>query len=321
MQYDLIIIGSGAAGLGAAIYSGRYRMKVLVASKEFGGETAKAGVIENYPGIKAIDGYELMGAMWEQTKSLAVEIIDEEVKDVKRQGHCFEVSTKNATYQTHAIIFALGAERRRLGLPNEKELTGKGVHYCVTCDGPVYGGKTIAMAGGGDASVKGAILAAEYVNKVFLIVRGKEVQAEPVNLERMKKLGDKIELLLDTEVKEIAGEKKLEKLILSREFKGSSELVVDGLFVEIGAVPNVELTKSIGVELDERGYIKTDAMMQTNIDGVFAAGDAVNHFGSFKQCITSAAMGAVAATSAYNDRKIHGEICPIHAKPQLTLKK
>jgi thioredoxin reductase (NADPH) len=169
------------------------------------------------------------------------------------------------------------------------------------------------MVGGGDASVKGAVLAAEYVNKLYLIVRGKEVAAEPINLERMKKLGDKIEVILETEVKEIVGEKKLEKIILSREFRGSTELVVDGLFVEIGAVPNVELAKSLGVELDERGYIKTDTMMQTNIDGIFAAGDAVNHFGSFKQDITAAAMGAVAATSAYNDRKIHGELCPIHA--------
>lgn len=315
MQYDLIIIGSGAAGLGAALYSGRYRVKTLVIGKEFGGETAKAGTIENYPGVQAIDGYELMGVMKDQAKSLGVETLDEQVTEIKRQEHCFEVCAKKTTHQTHAVIFALGAERRRLGLLNEKELTGKGVHYCVTCDGPVYNGKTIAMAGGGDASVKGAVLAAEYVNKLFLIVRGKEVTAEPINLERMKNLGDKIEILLETEVKEIVGTNRLEKLKLSRPFKGSDELVVDGLFVEIGASPNVELAKSIGVELDERGYIKTDSMMQTNIDGVFAAGDVVNHFGSFKQDITAAAMGAVAATSAYNDRKVHGELCPIHAQP------
>lgn len=320
MQYDLIIIGSGAAGLGAALYSGRYRVKTLVIGKEFGGETAKAGTIENYPGVQAIDGYELMGVMKEQAKSLGVETLDEEVTEIKRQEHCFEVCAKKTTHQTHAVIFALGAERRRLGLPNEKELTGKGVHYCVTCDGPVYNGKTIAMAGGGDASVKGAVLAAEYVNKLFLIVRGKEVTAEPINLERMKNLGDKIEVLLETEVKEIVGANRLEKLKLSRPFKGSDELVVDGLFVEIGASPNVELAKSIGVELDERGYIKTDSMMQTNIDGVFAAGDVVNHFGSFKQDITAAAMGAVAATSAYNDRKVHGELCPIHAQPAMASK-
>lgn len=315
MIYDLIIIGSGAAGLGAAIYGGRYRMKVLVIGKDFGGETAKAGAIENYPGIQSIDGFDLMDGMKKQAENLGVETLDAEVTEIKREKHCFEVLANKTTYQTHEIIFAVGAERRRLELPNEKELTGRGVHYCVTCDGPVYGGKTIAMVGGGDASIKGAVLAAEYVNKLFLIVRGKEVTAEPINLERMKKLGDKIEVLPETEVKEIIGTNKLEKLRLSRPFKNSDELVVDGLFVEIGAVPNVGLAESLGVELDERGYIKSDNMMKTNIDGVFVAGDATNHFESFKQDITAAAMGAVAATSAYNDHKIHGELCPIHAQP------
>lgn len=315
INYDVIIIGSGAAGLGAALYAGRYRMKVLVVSKEFGGETASAGKIENYPGVPAIDGYELMGVMKKQAKELGVQFADSEVIAINRHEHCFEVKTQKITYQTHEVIFATGAERRRLGLPNEKELTGKGVHYCVTCDGPVYGGKTIALVGGGDASVKGAVLAAEYVNKVYLLVRGKEVISEPINLDRMKKLGDKIEVILETEVKEILGDKKLEKLKLSREFNGSDELVVDGVFVEIGAMPNVELAKSLGVELDDHGYIKADNMMKTNVDGVFAAGDTVNHFGSFKQDITAAAMGAVAATSAYNDHKVHGELCPWHARP------
>lgn len=315
MQYDLVIIGSGAAGLGAALYGGRYRMKILVVGKEFGGETAKAGTIENYPGVPAVDGYELMSAMKKQVAALGVEFVGDEASGLARQEHCFEIMAKKTTYQAHAIIFATGAERRRLGIPNEKELTGRGVHYCVTCDGPVYGGKTIAMVGGGDASVKGAVLAAEYVNKLFLIVREKEVTAEPINMEKMHALGNKIEVLLETEVKEIIGNQKLEKLRLSRPYNSSSELVVDGLFVEVGAVPNVELAKNLGIALDERGYIKVDNMMQTNIDGVFAAGDAVNHFGSFKQDITAAAMGAVAATSAYNDRKIHGEICELHAVP------
>ncbi|PIR82370.1 thioredoxin reductase [Candidatus Kaiserbacteria bacterium CG10_big_fil_rev_8_21_14_0_10_59_10] len=317
MQYDLVIIGSGAAGLGAALYSGRYRLRTLVLGKEFGGETAKAGTIENYPGTPAIDGYELMSVMKKQAGALGVEFVSAEATRVSRQAHCFEVHASDAAYQAHAIILATGAERRRLGLPNEKELTGRGVHYCVTCDGPVYGGKKIAMVGGGDASVKGAILAAEYVDKLFLIVRGKDVTAEPINLEKMKALGDKIEVLLGTEVAEIVGKDKLEKVVLSRPFKGSHELVVDGLFVEIGAMPNVELATVLGVGLDERGHIKVDNMMRTNIDGVFAAGDAVNHFGAFKQDITAAAMGAVAATSAYNDRKVHGELCEMHAVPAL----
>lgn len=316
-MYDLIIIGSGAAGLSAGIYAGRYRMKTLIIGKEFGGETAKAGAIENYPGFQSVDGYELMDLMKQQASKLDIEMIDAEVTNISRKEHCFEVVAGGKVYSSNTVIFAIGAERRRLGLPNEKELTGRGVHYCVTCDGPVYTGKTIAMVGGGDASIKGVNLAAEYVEKVFSIVRGKEIIAEPINLEHMKKLGDKVEVILKTEVKELVGKEKLEKLILSRQFKGSNELIVDALFVEIGAIPNVELAKSLGVELDEKGYIKADNMMQTNIDGVFAAGDAVNHFGSFKQDITAAAMGAVAATSAYNDHKIHGELCQMHWLPSV----
>lgn len=315
MHYDLIIIGSGAAGLSAALYAGRYRMKVLVLGKEFGGETAKAGMIENYPGIPSIDGYELMSTMKKQSETLGAEVKGTEVTAITRTDHCFEVKTNKETYTATSIIFATGAERRRLGLPNEKELTGRGVHYCVTCDGPLYTGQTIAMVGGGDASVKGVVFAAEYAEKIYLILRGKEVVAEPINLDRMKKLSDKIEVLLETEVKEIIGAEKFEKVKLSRPYQGSDELSTNALFVEIGAVPNAELPVSLGVELDDRGYVKVDALMQTNVDGVFASGDAVNHFGSFKQDITAAAMGAVAATSAYNHQKVHGELCEYHAVP------
>ncbi len=316
-MYDLIIIGAGAAGLSAGIYAGRYRMRVLMIGKEFGGETAKAGAIENYPGIQSVDGYELMELMKKQVSGLSVEIKDEEVTAIIRTGHCFEVSAGGTTYQTNTVVFAVGAERRRLNLPNEKELSGKGEHSCDTCDAPAHTGKTIALVGGGDASIKGLNLAAEYVEKIFLIVRGKEITAEPINFEHLKKLGDKVEIILETEVKELIGKNKLEKVILSRPYKGASELIVDGVFVEIGALPNVALAKSLGVELDERGYIKVDNMMRTNVDGVFAAGDTVNFFGSFKQDITAAAMGAVAATSAYNDHKVHGELCIIHAQPLL----
>jgi thioredoxin reductase (NADPH) len=216
------------------------------------------------------------------------------------------------------LIFALGTERRKLGLPNEKELVGKGVHYCVTCDGPLYTGKTIAIVGGGDASVKGTNLAGVYAKKVYLLTREKELHAEPVNYEMMKKLGDKVEVIYECAVKEIVAKEKgigLEKIVLETGGK-TGDLTVDGLFVEIGALPNVELAKGVGVELDERGYIKVDNFMQTNIDGIFAAGDTTNHFGAFKQDITAAATGAMAATSAFKDLGVHGsEVCEVHAKP------
>jgi len=311
-NYDLVIIGSGAAGLSAAVYAGRYKLKILVFEGKLGGETATAGVIKNYPGFKSIDGFELMKKIKEQAASNAVEFKDGFVEKIEKSEHCFEIVSGKNTYKANSVILAQGTKRRRLGLPNEEELTGRGVHYCMTCDGPLYGGKTIAMVGGGDASVKGTVFAAEYAKKIYFISREKEITAEPVNLEQMKELGDKVEIIMETEVKEIKGESNLNSMVLS----DGKELKIDGLFIEIGYESNTGLAKSLGVDLDEDGFIKTDNMMKTNIDGVFAAGDTVNHFGAFKQDITAAAMGAVAATSAYNDHQIHGELCPYHMVPQ-----
>lgn len=296
MKYDLIIVGSGAAGLSAALYAGRYKMATLVIAGEFGGETSTAGSIENYPGVKAIDGYELMKIMREQAQEFGAQIKDERVVRIERMGEGWKVTSENGEdYQASTVILAIGSRRRHLDLPNEKELTSRGVHYCWTCDGPLYSGKTVAMVGGGDSSVKGVNFLAEYAQKVYLLVRAKEITAEPVNYERMKQLGDKVQVLLATEVKELVGEKKLEKLVLS----SRDELAVDGLFIEIGFDPDKTFAEQLNLELDEKGYMKVDNMMRTRVPGIFVAGDSTTHFGSFKQDITAAAMGAVAATAAY----------------------
>ena len=300
MEFDLIIVGAGAAGVASALYAGRYKMTTLVIAGEFGGETSTAGSIENYPGVKAIDGYELMKIMKEQAQATGADIKDGKAVQIDRMGEGWRVTTEDGKgYQASAVILATGSRRRHLNLPNEKELTGKGVHYCWTCDGPLYGGKTVAMVGGGDSSVKGVNFLAEYASKIYLIARGKEIIAEPINHERMRQQGEKVQVLLETEVKELVGDKKLEKLVLSREYAGSNELAVDGLFIEIGFDPDKTFAEQLGLEFDEKGYMKVDNMMRTNTPGVFVAGDATSHFGSFKQDITAAAMGAVAATAAY----------------------
>ena len=300
MIYDLIIIGSGAAGLSAALYAGRYKMKSLVIGGEFGGETATAGTIENYPGVVSVDGYDLMKTMRAQAESLGVEIFEEWASTVQKHEEKFRVATKEENvYEGRTVIFALGSKRRHLNLPHEKELVGKGVHYCWTCDGPLYGGKTVVMVGGGDSSVKGVNFLGEYAEKIYLVTREKSLKAEPVNLEHMKRLGTKVEVILETDVKEIVGTSMLEKIMLSKDFRGSPELRVDGLFIEIGFDPDTELSKSLGLVLDDKHFIRVDNMMRTNIPGAFAAGDSTTHFGSFKQDITAAALGAVAATSAY----------------------
>ncbi|MDO8577436.1 MAG: FAD-dependent oxidoreductase [Candidatus Wildermuthbacteria bacterium] len=303
MMYDVVIIGSGAAGLSAALYARRYKMETLVIAGEFGGETSTAGKIENYPGIISIDGGDFMLTMKKQVELIGAELKEGRVVSIEKNSTGFAVKTEKETFEAKTVILATGSRRRHLGLPNEKELVGKGVHYCWTCDGPLYGGKKVAMVGGGDSSVKGVNFLAEYAEKIYLIVRNKEVIAEPINLEQMKKLGDKVEVLLEHEIKEIAGEKMLEKLVLSslkhEAGKELDDLAVDGMFIEIGFDPDTTFAKQLGIETDQKGYMMVDNGMKTNVPGVFAAGDATNHFGSFKQDITAAAMGAVAATSAY----------------------
>lgn len=305
-HYDVIIIGSGAAGLSAGLYAGRYGLKTLIIGAELGGETARAGVIENWPGDVEVDGFQLIMRMREHAQKNGAEMVAGEVKSAEKSENGFIVTLEQGnTYVGTALILAQGSNRRRLGLPNEEELTGRGVHYCVTCDGPVYTDKTIAVVGGGDASVKGINLAAQYAKKIYLIVRESEIKAEPINRERMEELGEQVEVLYETEVKEIVGEEKLEKVVLSKEYNGGTDLNIDGLFIEIGAVPDVEVADQLGVSLDEHGYTAADNMMITNVPGVFVAGDMVNIFGHFKQIVTAAATGSVAATSVFEYIKKH----------------
>lgn len=305
-HYDVIIIGSGAAGLSAGLYAGRYGLKTLVIGAELGGETMRAGVIENWPGDVEVDGLQLIMRMREHTQKNGAEIVAGEVKSAEKRENGFLVALEGGdTYTSTALILAQGSNRRRLGLPNEEDLTGKGVHFCVTCDGPVYTDKTIAVVGGGDSSVKGINLAAQYAKKIYLIVRGMEITAEPISRERMEELGEQVEILYETEVKEIVGGEKLEKVVLSKEYNGSTDLDIDALFIEIGAVPDVEVANQLGVSLDEHGYTAADNMMVTNVPGVFVSGDMVNIFGHFKQIVTAAATGSVAATSAFEYIKKH----------------
>lgn len=301
IMIDFLVIGSGAAGLAAALYAGRYRLKTVIVGESFGGYTSIAGVIENYPGNKNVDGFELMMIMKEQAEEVGATVVDGRIASLMREGELFTAKTEDGkTYQARTILLAMGMEHRQLGLPNEKELTSKGVHYCVTCDGPLYRDKVIAVVGGGDSAVKGASLAAEHTKKIYLIVRGTQLRAEPINYEELKALGDKVEILFETEVREIVGPQRFEKIILSKPYHGSTELILDGLFIEIGAVPRSDLAKQLAVELDANGFVKSDPFCRTNRDGVFVAGDLSGLFGSFKQDITSAAMGAVAATSVYD---------------------
>jgi len=338
-NYDLIIIGGGVAGYAAGIYASRYELKVLlIEGPKPGGETATGGVFENYPGILSIEGYDLYQQFKKHAESVSVEVKPGTVSAIAKDRECLHVTVDRDTYQAVAVIFAHGQSRRHLRLPREDMLTGKGISYCVTCDGPLYKGKTVAVVGGGDASVKGVNLLAEYAKKIYLIVRDPEIRAEPVNYTRMKEKGERVEVLLETQVRQLLEEGgKFKGIQLSRPYKGSHNdrsgtkvlfpersgaeskgndiLDVDGLFIEIGAEPETALPRMVGVELTDKGYIHVDQFMHTNVTGVFAAGDATDAAGSFRQAITAAAQGSVAATSAYEYIRSNGNRCELHAKP------
>ena len=315
--YDLLIVGSGAAGLSAGLYAGRYKMKTLIIGEEFGGETAVAGTIWNYPGSQGIDGYELMKIIKKQAENVGAKVMNGKVADIKNENGCFEVLVEEKKINAKTILLATGAKYRRLGLANEDKFTGNGVHFCVTCDGPVYTDKVVAVVGGGDSAVKGVNELAKYAKKIYLLVRSDKFKAEPINQDEMKKLPEgKVEILFNTEVKEIISEgDKFAGVSLSRDINGNSRLDIDGIFVAIGAVPNTGLAKNLGVNLNQQGYVKVTDTMKTNIEGVYAAGDIVDFFGGFKQDITAAAAGAVAATSAYNYYKVNGNLCKVHWVP------
>lgn len=296
---DVFVVGSGMAGLSAALYCARYDLSTLVVGAELGGATSTAWTVENYPGFKTIDGYDLMMKVNEQVEALGAKIVTDKIKEIGKTESSFRlIGESGEIYKASSLIFAHGAARRKLRLPKEDDFSqGKGVHYCTTCDGPLYKGKTIAIVGSGDAAVKGALLAVQYADKIYMVVRGETLHPEPINYERVKPyIGKKVELIIKAEVKELLGGDRLSGVKLT----SGQELKLDGLFVEIGAVPEMTLVESLGVKLDQYGYITVGNMMETNVPGVYAAGDATNFFGHFKQDVTAAAMGAVAATSAFH---------------------
>lgn len=312
-HYDVIIVGQGAAAFSAALYAARYKMKTLMIGEEFGGETLTSSIIENYPGYLQIDGLDLMLNMKQQVEALDVQIIDGRADQIRRQAGRIVVRVGEQAHKTGSVILAVGRERRKLGLPREKELTGKGVAYCATCDAPLFREKAVGVVGGGDAAVKGAIVLADYATKVHIIYRGSALtKAEPISLQRLSEKPN-VETLLEATVVELLGEARLQGVVIDQKGKGRSELAVEGLFVEIGADPRTELAEALGVELNERGEIIVDKLMRTSAHGVFAAGDVTDASGDLKQVVTGAAQGAIAATSAYEHVSEHPYACEYHA--------
>lgn len=337
MIYDTIIIGLGPAGLTASIYSSRYKLNNLIIGLVTGGTVAYAHKVDNFPGIPGISGVELGKKMSEQAKALGAEVLTEEVTGIEimegaevgetfarvRQtcssqsssrehdglaesltSPCpttlFKITTSSGKeLEARTLIVASGTERRKLGVPGEKEYLGKGISYCTTCDAPFFKGKTVVLVGGSNAACSGAIHLSTFAEKIYLIYRKNALRAEPVWVEEVKE-NSKIEIIYETNVTEILGDgARVTGVKLDVPYNGNSELSVSGVFVEIGGQPASGLLKPIGVELDEDGYVKVDERMSTNIPGLFAAGDLTTHSLILQQVITACAGGAVAANSAF----------------------
>ncbi len=311
IQYDILIVGQGAAAYAAALYAARYQMKSVVFGGLFGGETATGGLIENYPGYPEIDGLDLMFKLREQAKKYEVPTVSEDIVSITRIGNCFEATTEEGNvHQGASVILAVGRERRKLGLEHEDEWTGRGISFCAICDAPLYRGKVVGVVGGGDAAVKGAALASKYAKQVYVIYRGDRfTRPDAANLHQMEAQGNVV-TIFNANVIELKGENGLGGVVLDIEYNGSNQLDLDALFLEIGADPRVDLPNQLGLERNE---VKVDRSGRTNVEGVLAAGDLTDASGELKQTITAAAQGALAATAAYEYVSKGGHRCEPHA--------
>jgi len=257
--YDLIVLGGGPTAIACAIYAARFAMDVLIVGKVFGGLIATTDIVENYPGITSISGQGLMEMFKNHMNSLSIPYISDEIRSIENVEDYFVLHSFFQKFKAKSICIATGSERRKLGVPGEDEFAGKGVSYCATCDGPFYKDKVVCVIGGSDSAAKEALFLAQNVKKVYIIYRKEEIRAEPINKKRLE---------------------------------------VDGVFIEIGSIPNSVIAQRIGIKTNEKGEIIINRKSETNIPGIFAAGDVAD--APFKQAITGVAEGVIAAYSAFD---------------------
>ncbi len=298
-KHDLIIVGGGPAGLTSAVYAARYAIDTIVIAREAGGLASTAHKICNFPSYSEISGPELMTKMTEQASKLGVPILFEDVVSIRRAGDksIFEVSTDSGKkFLSKKILLAAGTVHRKLGCPGEEKYIGRGVSYCATCDGAFFKGKTVAVIGGGDSALTSALLLSEYAKKVYIIYRKESFsRAERTWVEAIEK-NSRIEPLFSEEVGEITGDKSVTGVML----KSGRQLDLNGVFVEIGSVPNTAMLEEIDVELTDN-YLKTDGSQESSVRGLYAAGDITTNSNRFKQVITAAAEGAVAVNAIFKE--------------------
>lgn len=293
-MYDIIIVGAGPAGLTAALYGLRAKKKVLIfEAKCYGGQIVNAPLVENYPGIESISGFDYSTNLFNQVINLGGEIKFETVLKIEK-GNI--VKTKKGEYTAKTIILATGADKRKLNIEREEEFIGRGISYCATCDGIFYKNKVVAVVGGGNSALEDTLYLSNIASKVYLIHRRDSFRGEQYIKELEEK--DNIEFIYNSNIVKLYGDNKLESIDIKNNDGTISNLKVDGLFIAVGQEPKNQMFSDI-VELDEAGYIKTDDGVHTSKEKIYVAGDARAKY--LRQLVTATSDGAIAATVAIKE--------------------
>ena len=295
-MYDVVIIGAGPAGLSAAIYAKRAGLNAVTVERSplCGGQIVNTYEVDNYPGLKGINGMDLGMKYREHADALGCEFMMADVTGIEKKDKGYVVKTADQELETYTVVFAAGADHSKLGVPGEEELSGMGVSYCATCDGAFFKGRDVAVVGGGDVAVEDAIFLARNCNHVYLVHRRDELRAAKILQEKFLSLPN-VTFVKDSVLKSIDGEDAVEKITVSNVKDGAeSEISVSGVFIAVGIKPISELVSGI-VSMDEKGYIIAGESCETDAPGFFAAGDVRTK--SLRQVVTAVADGANAITS------------------------
>ncbi len=291
-MYDAIIIGAGPAGLSAGIYARRGGLKTVIIEKQsVGGQAQNAADIQNYPGISSTSGFDLCYAMMNQCATFGADFVFDTISQIKLDGEVKKVTLSSGEeIEGKTVIIASGASARKLGVENENEFIGKGISYCATCDGAFFKGKTVAVIGGGNTAAEDSLYLEKLAKKVYLVHRRDALRADKILCDRLEKSG--VSIIWDSVVESLSGEGKIAQVTLKNVKNGTlTPLSVEGVFIAIGEIPNSQLFEN--VKKTPSGYIVTNDVMRTNIDGVYAVGDVREK--SLRQVVTACADGAIAA--------------------------
>jgi len=300
-EYDLIIVGAGPAGMTAGIYAGRYMLNTLILGMLPGGMITESHKMCNFPTYEEISGTEFSQKLFKQVQNLGVKVSPEQVENIEKVGENsndkeeFKIKTSSNEYIAKKVIIATGTEKNKLNVPGEKEFLGRGVSYCATCDAAFYKDLAGGVVGGGDAALSSALLLSEYANKVYVIYRKDKFRKANASWIKQAEEKENIEFVFNAVPKEIYGGEG--KGVKGLELEDGRKIDLEGIFVEIGATPEQKLSKEMGLETDEKGFIKVNKKQETNFEGVYAAGDITDN--PLRQVVTAAGQGAVAAHMAY----------------------